>query len=168
VIPEPGAEIPLNIDELKLLAERERGAARKREQRSKAAQERAQQALAPNPGGFVVPEMPAGLRAQRRWLRDGHDLYSRRQITILELTEMRRSVSAQADTYKAGAIVRQSLAALRSAVATERMADTLAAVEHGGQALVMLSRLQEGLASGQRRPLAPRIVTAMPPPKDSV
>ncbi len=102
--------------------------------------------------------MPAGLTKQRRWLRAGHDAYSARKITLLELTEMRRSVSTQAETYKAGAVVRQSFAAERTAAAQERMADALAAVEHGGAALLMLSRLQEGLTEGKRRPLPGRVL----------
>jgi len=158
----PGAPLDaLTTDELRLLANRQKAAEDKRQQRATRAQERAQQAIAPNPNGYVVPPMPAGLRAQRRWLRDGHDAYSARRIGILELTEMRRSVSAQAETYKAGAVVRQSFAALRSAMATERMAEVLASVEHGGAALMLLSRLQDGIGNGQRRPL-PGVRTALP------
>jgi hypothetical protein len=39
------------------------------------------------------------------------------------------------------------------------MARALAAVEHGGTALVMLTRLQEGLTQGPRRPLPGRALS---------
>jgi hypothetical protein len=152
-----------NTQELRKLVERAKKADDKKAQRARQAVERATAALAPNPEGYVVPSMPAGLTAQRRWLRDGHDAYSARRITLLELTEMRRSVSTQAETYKAGAIVRQSFAAERSAMAQERLVETLAALEHGGAALAMLVKLQDGLTDGRRRPLPGRVLAAVPP-----
>jgi hypothetical protein len=108
--------------------------------------------------------MPAGLRAQRKRLRAGHDAYSRRDLGLLELTEMRRSVTTQADTYKAGAIVRQSFAAERSAAAQERMAEVLASVEHGGAAVMLLSRLREGQMDGRTRPLPRAVPPRLQPP----
>ena len=151
---EPGG---LNVEELQVLARRQRETEAKRERRARQAKERARAALAANPGGYVVPPMPAGLTKQRRWLRAGHDAYSARKITLLELHEMRRSVSTQADTYKAGAVVGQSFAAERAAAAQERMADVLAAHEHGGTAVMLLARLQESLTEGKRRPLPGRV-----------
>jgi hypothetical protein len=159
----------LNTQELRKLLEREKRAQDKRAQRARQATERATAALAPNPGNYVVPKMPAGLTAQRRWLRDGHDAYSDRKITLLELTEMRRSVSTQAETYKAGAIVRQSFAAERAAAAQERMAEVLASVEHGGAAVMLLARLREGLGEGRTRPLPRAMLRRMgvaPPPEE--
>ncbi len=150
--------------QLDKLIERAKKADDKKAQRARQAVERATAALAPNPDGYVVPKMPAGLTAQRRWLRDGHDAYSHRRITLLELTEMRRSVSTQAETYKAGAIVRQSFAAERAAMAQERMADVLASVEHGGAAVMLLSRLREGLTDGRTRPLPRAVPMRLPPP----
>jgi len=48
----------LTTAELKLLAEREKRASDKRDERSRKATERATSALAPNPSGYVVPAMP--------------------------------------------------------------------------------------------------------------
>lgn len=93
-----------------------------------------------------------------------HDAYSHRKITLLELTEMRRSVSTQAETYKAGAIVRQSFAAMRAAEAQEKMAEVLASVEHGGAAVMLLSRLREGLTDGRARPLPRAVPARLQPP----
>lgn len=152
VSPDPSLT-PRQLEDIAVVAGRERERVSKQQQRARTAQERAQAATAPNQSGYVVPPMPAGLRRQRKWLRDGHDAYSRREIGLLELTEMRRSVSAQSETYKAGAVVRQSLAAMRAAQAQERMAEVLAAVEHGGAVVGFLARLQESVGNGQRRPL---------------
>jgi hypothetical protein len=46
----------------------------------------------------------------------------------------------------------------RAADAQERLVEALLRVEHGGAALLMLSRLQEGLADGRRRPLPGRAI----------
>lgn len=154
--------------ELDKLIERSKKADDKKAQRARQAVERATAALAPNPDGYVVPPMPAGLTAQRRWLRDGHDAYSHRRITLLELTEMRRSVSCQAETYKAGAVVRQSFAAERAAMAQEKMAEVLSSVEHGGHAVMLLARLQESLTDGRRRPLPGRVHQLTPSPSEPV
>jgi hypothetical protein len=88
--------------------------------------------------------------------------------TSLAEASVRRSFTAMLDSYKAGALVRQSVASMKAAEAQERMAGVLAAMEHGGHALLMLSRLQEGLQAGPRRPLPGlRSVPALPsPPKD--
>lgn len=153
----------LTVDELRLLAHRERNAQKQRDSRRRRAEERAQVALMPNAGGFVIPKMPGTLRGIRKWLRLGHDAYSERKIGVVELAEMRRSASAQGEMYHTGAEIRKGEAAIRAAEAQERMADTLAAVEHGGHALLMLSRLQEGLSSGQRRPIPSRL-TPLPSP----
>jgi hypothetical protein len=162
--PTPDAA-PLNTAELRLLAQREKKAQDKREHRARQAQAKATAAMAPNADGFTVGPMPAGLAPQREWLRKGHDAYSARRITILELTEMRRSVSVQCESYKAGAIVRQSFAAQRAAIAQESMAATLASVEHGGHAVMLLSRLQDSLSTGARRPLPGRLHQLTTPPE---
>jgi hypothetical protein len=152
----------LTTDELKLLAEREKKAQDKRSERARKAAEHAVALLAPNPSGYVVPAMPSGLSAIRQWMRRRHDAYSQRKITPMELTEVRRSASAMGDLYRVGAEIRKAEAAIRVAAAQERMAEVLAAVEHGGAALLMLSRLQDGLTEGRSRPLPGRVLT-MPP-----
>jgi hypothetical protein len=162
--PEPASTSeppPLDTAELRLLAEREKAAQIKRAQRARTATERATQALAPNPSGYVVRSMPGGLKAQRKWLRDVQDAYHERKVSVIELTECRRAVSVQAETYKAAAIVRHSWAALRAAMAQERMADVLASLEHGGAAVALLAKLRsaDGLIEGARRPLPqPRVL----------
>jgi vacuolar-type H+-ATPase subunit I/STV1 len=147
----------LTTAELRRLAKREQEKQQKRRQRARKATDHAKAALAPNPTGYVVPEMPAGLSAIRKWVRQAHDAYSRRQIGPFELTEIRRSASSIGDLYRAGSEIRKAEAALRAAQAQERMAEALAAVEHGGTALVMLARLQESLTDGKRRPLPGRV-----------
>jgi hypothetical protein len=89
----------------------------------------------------------------RRWLRGRPDAFERGAILSARLTEERRTVSTLSETYRVAADLRWAAAAERAAVAQERMAELLAAVEHGGTALLMLSRLQEGLVNGPRRPL---------------
>ena len=73
------------------------------------------------------------LAAIRKWVRQCHDAYSRRAIGPAELTEIRRSASSVGDLYRTGVELRKAAAALRAAQAQERMADALAAVEHGGR-----------------------------------
>jgi len=51
--------------------------------------------------------------------------------------------------------------ALRSADAQERIAEALARVEHGGAAVMLLQRLQAGIADGPRRPLPGRTPRAL-------
>ncbi len=41
----------------------------------------------------------------------------------------------------------------RTAEAQERLVEALLTVEHGGSAMLLLTRLQDGLADGRRRPL---------------
>jgi hypothetical protein len=149
----------LSTDELKLLAHREKRASDKRAERARKAEEKAAAVVAPNPSGHVVPPMPTGLPAIRRWVRQAHDAYSRRLIGPWELTEIRRSAAAVGDLFRTGAEMRKAEAAIRAAIAQEKMAEVLAAVEHGGAALLMLSRLQEGLTEGNRRPLPGRVLS---------
>lgn len=164
-MPEPIAGAPgLDVTELRLLADREKYRQDKAAQRARKANERAEAALAPNPNGYVVGPVPAGLSATRKWLRRQHDAYSSREIGVVELTECRRTSSSLADLYRASAEIRKAEAAQRAAAAQERMADTLAAVEHGGTALLMLSRLQDSLADGHRRPLPGRALLAVTTP----
>lgn len=147
----------LTADELRRLANRERDTQWKRKRRAELAATHAKAALAPNPTGYVVPDMPSGLSAIRKWVRQAHDAYSRRQIGPFELTEIRRSAASLGDLYRAGAEIRKAEAALRGAQAQERMAEALAAVEHGGAAVMLLARLQESLTDGRRRPLPGRV-----------
>jgi hypothetical protein len=148
--------------ELRRLVKREKETARKRRQRARQAEERAKRAVARNPAGYVVPPMPAGLSAIRKWVRAVHDAYSARKVGPVELGEVRRSASAVGDLYRVSAEIRKSEAALRAAAAQEEMARALAAVEHGGAAVMLLARLQESLTEGKRRPL-PGLVRALPP-----
>jgi hypothetical protein len=97
--------------------------------------------------------MPAGPWRIRQWVRQAHDAYSRRLIGPLELAEIRRSAATVGELYRVSADLRKAEAAIRAAQAQERMAEVLAAVEHGGTALLMLARLQESLADGRRRPI---------------
>jgi hypothetical protein len=154
---------PLTTDELRRLAAREAEAQRKRDERARTAATKARAAVAPNPAGYVVPPMPAGLSAIRKWLRRAHDAYSLRQIGPLELAEIRRSASSVGELYRVGADLRKAEAAIRAAQAQERMAEVLAAVEHGGMALLMLARLQDSLTDGRRRPL-PGMARVVPTP----
>jgi hypothetical protein len=147
----------LNTQELRKLAEREKKAQDKREERARKATERAVAALAPNPDGYVIPKMPAGLSAIRKWVREAHDAYSERKIGPLELAEIRRSASSVGELYRTGAELRKAEAAMRAAQAQEQMAAALAAVEHGGAAVMLLARLQESLTDGRRRPLPGRV-----------
>ncbi len=148
----------LNVKELQALSRRVQETERKRRLRARQAEDRARAGLKPNPDGYVVPPMPAGLSALRRWVRGAHNAYSSRKIGPIELGEIRRSASAVGDLYRTGAELRKAEAALRAAQAQERMAEALAAVEHGGTALIMLARLQESLSDGRRRPLPPRLL----------
>jgi hypothetical protein len=152
--------------ELRKLVERAKKADDKKAQRARHAVERATAALAPNPAGYVVPRMPAGLSAIRKWVRVAHDAYSERKIGPIELAEIRRSASSVGDLYRTGAELRKAEAALRAAQAQERMADALAAVEHGGAAVMLLARLQESLTDGRRRPLPGRVHALTPAPQE--
>ena len=49
----------------------------------------------------------------------------------------------------------------RQALAQEKLVEALLTVEHGGSALLLLTRLQDGLADGRRRPL-PGATRALP------
>jgi hypothetical protein len=157
-------EPTLTTAELKLLAQRERKAQDKRAWRERKAQERAQSALAPNPGGYVTPRAPVHPGKLRKWLRDRHQDYAQRRIGIVELTECRRTAAGIGDLHKAESTVRGADAALRAAEAQERIADALGSLEHGGAAAMFLARLRgpDGLYSGQRRPL-PRPMQAVSP-----
>src|SRR5262245_59495683 len=145
----------LTPDELKRLAERERWRQDKARRRALRRQELEGQQAAPPGSVYVMPKMPAGLSALRRWLRNCHDAYSRGELTGHGLNEARRSAGALGDLYRAGAEIRKADAAIRASEAQERMAEVLASVEHGGAAVMLLARLQESLADGKRRPLPP-------------
>ena len=149
---------PLSVEELRLLAEREKNRQDKVAQRARKATEHAASAMAPNPNGYVVPSVPAGLSAIRKWLRQQHDAYSQRRLGVFELTECRRTMASLADSYRASADLRKAEAAIRAAEAQERMADVLAQVEHGGAAVALLARLRE-LPGEARRPLPWRVPT---------
>jgi hypothetical protein len=150
---------PLTTAELRRLAARAADAERQRKKRAREAMEKAAAAVSPNPDGYVVAPMPGGLSPLRRWVREAHNAYSERKIGPLELAEIRRSATALGELYRVGADLRKAEAAIRAAQAQERMAEVLAAVEHGGTALLMLARLQDSLAEGRRRPI-PGVVRA--------
>jgi len=135
----------------------------KRTQRRLAREARERVADAPPPSGFRMPPAPTDLRGVKRWIKAAHDAFTRRELTAAELNEVRRTAASMFEGSKAQADVRRSIAALEAAQAQTRMAEVLAAVEHGGTALLMLSRLQEGLTDGgRRRPLpgAARVLSA--------
>ena len=48
----------------------------------------------------------------------------------------------------------------RTAEAQEKLVEALLRVEHGGAAMMLLTRLQDGLSDGRRRPLTGRPLTA--------
>ncbi len=54
----------------------------------------------------------------------------------------------------------------RTAEAQERLVEALLTVEHGGSALLLLTRLQDGLADGRRRPL-PGATRVLPLPEET-
>src|SRR5262245_12316637 len=87
----------LTTGELKRLATREADRLRKQRTRAHAATLHAKAALTPNPEGYKVTPMPAGLSKIRGWVRAAHDAYSRRQIGPSELAEVRRSASSVGD-----------------------------------------------------------------------
>ncbi len=66
-----------------------------------------------------------------------------RRVSPIELMEMRRSMSAVLETFKIQALMTQAKAAIRAAHAQERMADTLASLEHGGAGVALLARLRD-------------------------
>jgi hypothetical protein len=90
-------------------------------------------------------------------LKQAVEFYSARRIGPFELAEIRRSASSVGDLYRTRAELRKAETALRAAQAQERMAEALAAVEHGGAAVMLLARLQESLTDGRRRPLPGRV-----------
>jgi hypothetical protein len=150
---------------VKALAARENAAERQRRSRSSRDMARAEAAMAANPGNFVVPKMPRNIRGLRIWMAEAHDEYSgnvtgQRRVSPIELMEMRRSMTAVLETYKISALVRQARAAMRQAEATERLADALSSMEHGGAAVALLARLRE--MPGETRPLPFRRLTPMP------
>lgn len=152
---------PLNTEELRSLAQREQRTQAKRRERARKAEQHAEQAMRPSPTGYRVPPVPAGLSAIRKWARQQHDAYSRRDLAVPELNECRNTMRALADSYRASADLRKAEAAMRAAEAQERMADTLASLEHGGPAVALLARLRE--MPGESRPLPfRRQVTAGP------
>ena len=151
-----GALSSLSADELKLLALREKRTQQKRVERARKATEHADRASQPNPGGYLVPPMPAGLGRIRKWYRQQHDAFSRRELHATELKVCADSMRVLADSYRASADLRRAKAMERTATAQERMADVLASVEHGGAAVFMLQQMREGLADGKRRPLPGR------------
>jgi hypothetical protein len=50
----------------------------------------------------------------------------------------------------------------RAADSQERLVEVLLRLEHGGAAVMLLSRLQQGLVEGRTRPLPPRVLRASP------
>jgi hypothetical protein len=54
----------------------------------------------------------------------------------------------------------------RTAESQERLVEALLRVEHGGAAMLLLARLQDGLADGRRRPLPGRPLSLVAPGSD--
>lgn len=52
----------------------------------------------------------------------------------------------------------------RTAEAQKKLVEALLRVEHGGAAMLLLTKLQDGLADGRRRPLPGRVVSLPTPP----
>ena len=154
---------PLSLEEQRLIAQREKWREERAARRAASANGHHRAADAPPLDGTVVPSMPAGLSATRRWVRKVQDLYAQRKVTSAELTECRRSASTVADLYRAGADLRKAEAAIRAAEAQEKMADILASVEHGGAAVALLARLRE--MPGETRALPFRRATPLPKPE---
>jgi hypothetical protein len=50
----------------------------------------------------------------------------------------------------------------RAADAQQQLVEALLRMEHGGAAVMLLSRLQQGLVEGRTRPLPPRVLRASP------
>lgn len=55
----------------------------------------------------------------------------------------------------------------RTAEAQERLVEALLRVEHGGAAMLLLTRLQDGLSDGRRRPLPGRPLPLVSPGSDA-
>lgn len=102
--------------------------------------------------------MPGTLAGMRAWIRDLQDAFNRGWIDKATLQESRRSMMAVGDLYRVGAEMRKAEAAVVAAHAQARLADTLAALEHGGAAVIALARLQESMGKGDRRRIPARLV----------
>jgi hypothetical protein len=153
---------PLDTDALDALARRQQDTERKRVERAEAAKARA--LAADVPAVATLRKMPASPRDIRRWLREAYDQYEAGQRTSARLEQARAHARAVCDVFRASAELRKATAAIRSAEAQERMAELLAAVEHGGAVVGLLASLRsgDGLLAGPRRPL-PRPTTALRP-----
>ena len=142
------------------LAARENAAERQRRSRASRDEARAVAAMAPNPGGYVVPRMPRRIKELRAWIAEGHDAYSRRQISPIELMEMRRSMTTLLESYKVQALTTSARAATRQALATEQIATTITQLEHGNLAAMLFATVQNGQPGASRR----RVPWAQPRP----
>ena len=156
--PEPP---PLDTAELRLLASREKEAQRKREERARTARERAQ--AADVPAAVPLPPMPASLTGIRRWLRLAFDQYERGQRSSARLEQARAQARTIGDMARAEAETTKAKAAMLSAKSSERIADALAAFEHGGAVVGLVTALRAGDAAlgGAPRPRLPRPTTAL-------
>lgn len=147
---------------------REDNAARQRKSRATRDEARSVAAMMPNPNGYVVPKMPRRIKELRAWIAEGHDAYSRREITPIELMEMRRSMTTLLESYKVQGLVTSSKAAVRQAQATEQIAATITQLEHGNLAAMLFATVQNGQAGAPRRrvPWAERRAIEATPERD--
>lgn len=129
--------------------------------------ERMRREMANQPVVYVAPAMPGSLSKIRTWLRQMHDAYNDGFVTVEQLREARRSAMAFGDLHRVAAEMRKADAAMATAAAQVRMADTLAAVEFGGAAPVMLARLQDSISAGRRKPLPGRVLSAVARPAEA-
>jgi hypothetical protein len=105
---------------------------------------------------FIVPAMPTALARLPEWFTYVVDAYGRGELTVDQVRECRRNAATYGDIHRAMADVKKADAQMKAAQAQERMAEVLAAFEHGGPAVAMLARLQEGLSDGTPRALPGR------------
>lgn len=169
MIPDTPRETTVTDTDVKILVGREKARLDKADYRARKAQERAQAAVARNPGNYVAPPPPLSTHARKRWLSDRHVDWTHKRISIIELTEARRTAAELANQDKARAMVRGSLAAMRGAAASEQIADLLAGVKHGGGVAILAALRASGEAIGvTRRPIPSARVRSLPADVESV
>lgn len=145
------SEIDNTSPAVKALAARENAAERQRRSRNSRDEARAIAAMAENPGGYVVPRMPKRIKELRAWIAAGHDAYSQRKISPIELMEMRRSMTTLLESYKVQGLISTAKAATRQALATEKIAATITQLEHGNLAAMLFATVQNGQPGTPRR-----------------
>lgn len=106
---------------------------------------------------MVIPSMPARGGDIQAWVRMLTDGYMLGAVEAEKLREARRSAACVWEGERTKADVKRAEAAMVAAQAQERMGEVLAAFEHGGPAVAMLARLQEGVETKRRRALPGRV-----------